>query len=65
MNRQTETSQAQMSVVSIKEKRFEHQKIDEKRDDLIEYLANAYENRRARQVNEWDLIRKQTRGAHL
>ncbi len=29
-------------------------------DDIIASLANAPENRRARQVTEWELLRRQT-----
>lgn len=30
-------------------------------DDMIMSLANSYENKRARQVTEWELMRRMTR----
>ena len=34
-------------------------------DDLIVTLAGAHENRRARQVTEWERIGRQTLGSHV
>ena len=32
-----------------------------KNDDIIMSLANSYENKRARQVTEWEMMRRTTR----
>ena len=54
-----ETSAVAGYISQLLSKRISKQKDNFQSDDLIGSLADAYENRRARQVVEWERLRRQ------
>jgi len=56
---ETETSAVAGYISQLLSKRISKQKENFSNDDLIVSLADAYENQRARQVFEWEKIRRQ------
>jgi hypothetical protein len=56
---ESETSAVAGYISQLLSKRISKQKENFTSDDLIVSLADAYENQRARQVFEWEKIRRQ------
>jgi len=56
---ENETSAVVNYISQLLSRRISKQKENLSGDDLIGSLADAYENRRARQVVEWEKLRRQ------
>jgi hypothetical protein len=62
---ETETSAVLNYISTLLTKRISKLKENQSSDDLVVSLSDAYENKRARQVVEWERVRRQNaqRGA--
>ena len=56
---ENETLAVLQYISQLLSKRISQQKNNSSPDDLIVSLADAYENKRARQVFEWERVRRQ------
>lgn len=56
---ETETAAVASYISQLLSNRISRQKDNFSNDDLIVSLSDAYENKRARQVMEWEKIRRQ------
>ena len=57
---ENETLAVLQYISQLLSKRISQQKNNLPNDDLIVSLSDAYENKRARQVFEWEKVRRQT-----